>query len=289
MLGILKGTVTIESDFSPVLYMRGEDLYSPIGSWDCYLTLAEARFIERWGLGTFALANGYFWIPKSLSFPLEAEMERLYELRSSLTGLDLEILKRTASGTWGKLMEVYPDRVGKLYNPVWGCHVEAWNRLRVAEFCLRTGLSGCKTLCITVDGCLLDSPVHSFMLGTGMGLWRFSGAEKAIIASSGSVGIGSGADEDFSMGYEKMLALLSADPSATSYAMNRMSFCSLGTALSEARYCDLGQLETHTRSIIIEQAPKRYYPDNPVCGGDLLAGQYNSEPWDIEILEGVLI
>ena len=120
-----------------------------------------------------------------------------------------------------------------------------------------------------------------------MGSWQLSGKGGCVIVSSGIVGFeGKAANaNDFTLDYGKLRGLLESSPDANSYAMSKPSVCTLGKAIQERRWQDIGSDETLERAITIGYDVKRYYPETPSCGRDILTRQYSSEPVDAHLLD----
>lgn len=159
--GYCKGMVDITADFSPVIYSKTEEQnFTPKGRWETYLTKAEIDFIRQYRIGTFVIYDGWFWYPDKIVKPLEGLMRWLYEKKEGASGLEKKIIKRIASGTWGKLLEVKQDNeLGNYVNTPWGVEVESRTRLEVARFVLDNGLEE-RLLSIAVDGVLVSTEVE---------------------------------------------------------------------------------------------------------------------------------
>ena len=88
--GFCKGVVTINKSFSPILFKTPSNLFTPMGTWETYLTKDEIDFIDKWGLGEFEIENG-FW------FTLDKENYK-EPLRNMVAGLFRQKGKSTGRG-----------------------------------------------------------------------------------------------------------------------------------------------------------------------------------------------
>ena len=289
-IGLLKGEITIWSDFSPVMYdANASRVYTPKDTWETVITLDEYKFIRKWDIGDFKVEKGWFWIPERKSKILHYIIKHLNGVKESSAGIDRETAKRVANGIWGKVGEYHADKkeFGPMYNPVWVSLVESRNKLQVADMCMRAKQIGIEPLHIAVDGVITDKPLPDDWLGTGLGSWHLNTHGKCLIVSSGIVGIeGKGSSEqDFTISYDRLSGLILGGLSADKYIMSKKSFISLGRAVNEDKWDMVGDSVLLDRTISVTGEYKRYYPVEPVCGSDLLEHQYKSEAWPVEILQ----
>lgn len=293
ILGFLRGWVSINTQPSPIMYEKetytAPEYYTPTGRWYCYLTQAETDFIQLHQLGSFELIDGWWFVPnKQCPTPIAQIMQDLHNRKELSSGLCKDIIKKIMVGCYGKTLESWSDRFGTLFNPVWGATVETNTRLKVAEFCLQAQASGCNPLHISVDGVLLDAPI-SIPINNELGSWKSSGQAPLIIVSSGTVGFDDSrqTNDNFSLSYNKLRSLISSSPDSSEYKLARPSIVSIPVALSQNAWDKLGDVYGLERSINIQGENKRYYPEAPDTGRELLERAYDSEPWDSYLLEEV--
>lgn len=290
ILGVLRGWVDITSSFSPIMYEKERinqlEYYTPTGRWYTYITQAEADIIYDYNLGSFKLDEGWWFVPfEWCEYPMRKIMNNLHELKEKSSGLQKSIIKSIMVGCYGKTLESWSDRFGELFNPCWGTMVETNTRIKVFKLCDLAIRRGCQPLHISVDGVLLDKSLE-LASSNGLGAWKYSGAAPLIIASSGAVGFGNKQVEDnFALDYYKMRSLISDSPDSSCYKMKRPSLVSIPVAVEYNRWDKLGEVYDIERSIDIQGENKRYYPEAPTTGRELLAGAYSSEPWEVYLLE----
>jgi hypothetical protein len=96
---------------------------------------------------------------------------------------------------------------------------------------------------------------------------------------------GKGGNEEFALSYDWLKGMMQVYPEQSEYEMVKWGFVSLAKALSEGKWGKLGELEQVTRTVRVGEDQKRMYVDGPKCGGDVLGGQYTSQPWSSSIVE----
>lgn len=297
ILGVLRGKVSISHSLSPIMYEKqdsseSERYYTPNGSWYCYITQAEQDFIKHNGIGSFELKEGWWWTPtvSEIRHPFKDVMQYLYENKEKATGIRKEVYKRIMTGCYGKMLESWTDRFGKLFNPVWGTMAETNTRLKVAQFCLKALELGCNPIHVAVDGVLLDFPVPQVpYLGTKLGDWKMSGQSPLIVVSSGILGFGDGKgyEDSFALDYPKLDSIIQSAPNEAQYKITRPSLVSIPMAVQQNKWLELGTIYELERTIDVASEHKRYYPVMPSCGKELMSHVYESEPWDSYLLEEV--
>lgn len=294
--GFAKGIISIDAPFHPFIVNRGDLSHTPVGSWECYLTLQEIDFLRVNKLGKFDVESCWYWTNgytvEKVSKPFEAIVNKLWTTRQSQdviesleADLTLRLIKRILAGIWGKMLELRGTEdnmeFGDRFNPVYGAIVEANNRLKVAQVCLDNRII---PLSVAVDGVVVDKPLK-VASSNELGQWRLTHQGKCIIVSSGIIGVeGKGADEEFSISYDWLAEALGNKPEQSAYTMDKIAPVTLARALSTDGWDKLGDLVKSTRTVYIGGETKRCYVDEPRCGGDILSKVYNSSPWDISML-----
>lgn len=287
--GYCKGKVTINAPFSPVMHTKtgtGFDSlnYTPVGTWETYLTKREIEFIQKWQLGSFEIEDGWWWVTTTQKQILKGTVNWLHLQKESVTGLSREVIKRVMAGIYGKFLEVRGrDTLGAGFNPVYGAEVETNTRLKVAELVLQNREN---VIHIAVDGVLLSKPVQLNLNGNGnrIGEWRLSYCAPCIVTGTGVAAIkGKEGTNDFSLSYDWLLEQIRQHPELNEYKTSKMSPVTLAVALNR-NWEKLGQLHEVVRTVDVGGEMKRCYLKRPKCGQDLLNRQYGSEPWDISMV-----
>jgi len=294
--GFAKGILTVTAPFHPFIVNTGDMSFTPLGAREEVLTLHQVDFLRQKGLGSFKVSDCLYWTnryPEQTPKPFEVTVRRLCEASKGADPATKDVIRRILAGMWGYMLQLKgtEDDVefGENFNPVYGAIVETENSLAVAGACLDNNVV---PLSIAVDGIVTDKPLHlsadsahPLDIGTNPGQWRLTHLGRAIIVSSGVVGIeGKGGDEDFSITYEWLRKVMEDNPEQTEYQMEKIAPVTLAKAMSGDSWDKLGQLERSTRTVYIGSESKRCYLNAPKTGGDILNNVYGSEPWDITMV-----
>jgi hypothetical protein len=283
--GYCDGIVTIDSGFSPILFSKdNEQHFTPVGTWNTFLTKEEIDFIREYKIGSFEIADGWWWIPEDeLVYPLEDMIGWLYEQKEMRSGLERDVVKRIIAGIWGKFLEARGEKIGKYFNPVWGAEVESRTRLATAKFVLDNKLED-DLLHVAVDGVLTSRPVE-LVDNSKMGDWKLSTTGACFVVSSGVVAIdGKNGVGDFTLRYDWLMDKILDKPDAGEYIMTKPSVVTLGKARVTNHLDQIGQMTDITKAVDVEYELKRSYPEYPKTGRELLRNKYKSIPWDISVI-----
>jgi len=280
--GFLKGVVTIYDGIkiSPIFYDDGVTRSQRTGSWETYITLHDYRFIKKWGIGDFKIEDGYFIKFTAPVYPLEIPLKRLFNQRGQ-GGLVNSIAKRisTACG-YGKFLEKHDDgTVGHYYNPPYASMVNSMANIQVAEFIYNNKLQD-DVVHIGVDSVVSTKEAK---LGdqnrVGMGQWRLSGIGPVLVLSSGRVYHGNKKPQG--LNYDQILELIGKHPRQSYYTANLKRRQTLEESIQLGDLNGLGKMKLTTSSFdlnLIRASADREWAKFPQTGGQLLNGQYMSEP-----------
>lgn len=159
--GYCRGYVTInkECTIHPIIYINEDnELSTPTGSWETYLTQAEINFIYKWKIGSFELIDGWWGIPAEKKYPLYAPIQELLALKAHENPVVSRIAKRMANAVfYGKFGEQRKKGFGPQFNSCWFAEISSQARLEVADFIYRNRLVK-NVIHVSVDGVLLDKP-----------------------------------------------------------------------------------------------------------------------------------
>jgi len=295
--GFAHGYITTQAPLHPFIYSTGGEggNFTPVGSWETYLTLNELDFMTEYKLGEFEFIDGWWWYPTGKSFkgelvtdkmnqPMKGIVNYIFQKRLNATPLANKLLKRMASGLWGRTLSKAGGEYAKTFMPVWGSPVEANTRIEVVRFCLDNNIT---PLSIAVDGVVcqnFDGTKVKIPKEKQLGQWRISHQGSCLVISSGLVGmeqkLGQG---DFGVTYQWLIDHISQNPSGNEYSMEKIICNTLGRSLN-LNFDKLGTLEISKKTIHIGHENKRLYWENPTCGNELLNNQYVSEPLDVSMI-----
>jgi len=169
--GVVRGEITVNSEYTPILWWDGEKHINKTGTWTDYFTTDIINFIERRKLGTFKMDDGWFLNPQTNAKPLEVPLTRLFSYR----GINEDIKrwsKAMSVGVYGKFCEEHDDgSYGKFFNPIYAAMITSRCRLKVAEFIFGRKLQG-NVISVLVDGVKLNKKITvPAFSDSGMGQW----------------------------------------------------------------------------------------------------------------------
>jgi len=279
--GFLHGTITINDDVkvSPIM-TRLEDgrLFNPVGTWDTFLTVDEAKFVERYGIGSFRLKEGWFLKFKHGFSPLEELIEMLYTQRSRCDPILNTFLKRVPSGVVGKMHEHHDDvGLGVYFNPIYHAIITATVRLKVAQLIYENQAQDA-VVRINTDGLLVDRPLW-IAKGRGLGKWRQINSQPVIVLSPELVFTGD--KHPNGMNYEILSKLIAIHPRSSLYETKLPKRVTLAEAVRDNDLDSLGTTTTRTSRLdllILAQNQIRNFPKFPRNGAALMGSKFESEP-----------
>jgi len=294
VLGYADCSVTVTDTFSPIFLtaIRGETQYdrhnyTPTGTWRRCLTKAQIDFVLM-NHGKVEIHDGWWWVPRKWFYPRNVEypfmeiVNSLYKHREAAIGLRKDVIKRIMTGLYGLSLQVKGNMFGPLFNPAMGAEVENNTKLYIVEWCQKNRLV---PLHIAVDGVITDKQLPDVPKVPGD--MHLSHKGNALIVGSGVAAMqGKWNGHDFSINYDDLMAQIKGDPTAKVYTQTKISPVTIGKFLQSPEMWDnLGGLYELHKTMDIDYEDKRFYPESPSCGGDLLTHKYDSVPWDASMLQ----
>jgi hypothetical protein len=176
---ILKGKVTITSDFSPIVDMNGVPYK---GTKEDYITKDQWAMINVFKLGHFEMQDG--WLMKFYTYeqPYFELMNDLYNARGE-SGLDRLIPKLISTGIYGRMAQEYSNRYGDYFNPILATMTTTRMSMKLGKMIISNNLQP-NVISVTVDGALLDKK-PDIQTGISLGEWRVSEQLKSLVISRG--------------------------------------------------------------------------------------------------------
>lgn len=244
---ILKGRVTITSDFSPIVDSNGVPYK---GSKIDYITKDTWAIINILKLGHFEMEDGWFIKFTTQDKPYFELMNDLYDVRGE-SGLDRLIPKLISTGIYGRMAQEYDNRYGDYFNPILATMTTTRMSLRLGKLLIDNNLQP-NVISVTVDGALLDKqPV--IQTGNKLGDWRVSEKLNALVMSRGFQWCADKHPNNYY--YEDMMQAINAKPNGNFYN---------GILLNN-------DLKTN-----------RQFDSFPRTGKQLLENKYNSKPMEVK-------
>lgn len=283
--GLLKGKVTINEGVkcSPICYETPEgQTINPVGcSWDDIITLPEARFIYRWGIGAFELDYGYFWTQNAPVKPFEATMQRIFDHRLQ-GGLVKKLAKRIGASAWSKCIQKAGNGES-YYSPLLALQVKTNCRMKVADFIYKHGLQA-SVIHIGTDGLRATKRVE-IPNWVGMGLWKENQPDPCIILSPGR--IYTPTHKPGGLYYDDIITMVKKAPQDTYYATKLSRPITLGEAVELGNLKKVGEIGEFQTSIDLMTARGEQdmsFPTYPAMGKELLDNKCYGEA--VSIKEG---
>jgi len=274
--GLAYGKMNIRSNISPMtLVAKDGSIFNPKGSWSSYFTLPEIKFVRNFDIGSFTPSEGWFWIPTRKVNKLHWTVWKFFRERTKSPALN-GFLKRAIAGIAGKFLETFSDEgFGKLFNPVYGAHIQASVRCAVGEFILRNNLSD-GLLAVSTDGVLCTKKIE-LPVDDRMGSWRLDGEGSALIAASSLVWFGKKCPNQIS--FQQAVDLIQSHPRAYEWHLKKKRRITLGDIASNMGNLDrLGKEMTIGTGFSLQQEHDRDFALLPINGAELLRNTYESKP-----------
>lgn len=146
--GILQGKLEVDALISPLVDERGRNL---VGEFEnAVITTDDLQCLDRWKLGTFKPASGWYITLKKDVKLFDYIMRRLYDYRGGNPTRDA-LAKAMSVSVWGKFLEMHGEDFGDYFNGIYACMVTSKVRARVCDFIYENELQ--KDVAeVTVDG-----------------------------------------------------------------------------------------------------------------------------------------
>lgn len=279
-LGVADGILKTEADLHPFMIDINGVKMTPKGIFPNTLTLFDIKFMRDYQLGSFNIIDGWYWIPQKTQYEIyRGAMLWLWGQKTNAEEMKRQIVQRIYSSLTGKQIEgLESGKLGKMFNPFIPAHVEAASRIHVIKTCLDYKVS---PIAITGDGFVSENEVVGLRCGNEMGGWKMKQHGNCLSIGSNVILFQEGKHAD---DYETLMMQIKDNPKKDTYAKMWFSPVTLPVALQQ-KWDDLGNLHRLDRQFSVNSESKRLYPTKPKNCGDLIKKQYDSLPWNYDILE----
>lgn len=279
--GYVKGLVTIKDNVfvHPITHTDEQgDVYTPTGTWQTVLTKCEIDFINKWGIGSFEIEDGWWAVPTAdnLKHPFAGAVDSLLRYKGR-GGLMASLAKRMATGIYGKMGEERENDIAPYFNPVYFAEISTQARLKVAEWLYNHKIGpgdneGYQSLLhISVDGVLLDKKVSINKDKE----WKLEQVSPALIISSGLTYLLGKKPAGLYLG--DVLRMIKEHPGESIYRTTLIRRATLGESVDNLD--NLGkQKEFWTGFNLLTIRHDRDFEGSPKTGRQLLNKQYKSRP-----------
>lgn len=303
--GLLRGKIHINKGcFCPLLTARQDGhFYAPSGDWSGYVTLDEVRFIERWGLGTFKLQDGWFITYRSYDRPYAETMNTVYQWRQ-LGRIQKHISKRISVMWIGAQRQIVGRHTD---NPEFGrdddlvshALITSKSRMWIANQIMNYGVKESEIVSFEVDGFRLTRklPLPKLDLRRWnsesldlppMGTLREEGAPALVTLSPTRIYTLDKNPGGQGVTIKRLLAAINESPDSSLYewTTKRMIQPSELFTNENAKVGEMYDYPTHIDlqplgNLRLEQ--NRLYGKLPTTGGELLSHKYSSQPIELTL------
>ncbi len=207
--GVCKGVVTITADKSPIMNPESKPKK---GTWSDYLTTEQWAYINHFKQGKFVMEDGWFVKFHSTLKPFEKIMTELFTMREQ-GGVIATFAKAVSVGLGGRFSQLYAERIGDYYNPIYALQTISRMPLKVGKFIEENQMWN-DVISVTVDGVLASKyvPLDNKRI---MGNWRVSESIPALVMSMGYQFVGDKKPQNIT--YEDMIKEILAHPNKQTY------------------------------------------------------------------------
>lgn len=282
--GYVKCIVEVpETYVSWVGYMNKiDDNFTPFGKFPVTLTLNGLRNLPE---GTkVKVIDGWYFIPWEIRAVFRDAFEDLFKIKekSDEGSLRRHLVKVLIASLHGKFRQTLYDgdadetRMGRLFMPPYAAEIMTNARLHIYEVVRQIPpefLIGIHT------DCIYSSEELEMKLGRRAGGWDLRGTYPFLVIGLNHAEKGEG-------WFTNQIRL---NPEATEYMdyrTPRNAPVSLGEAIEGDEFEKAGVFERYERKVdIVHQVYKRFWPNTPLCGGDLLNNTYDSKMLNVILTE----
>ena len=284
--GFVRGSFRIYPDgdhahCSPIITTVVNDLQGcPVGCLpeDIY-SLDEVRTVERYGIGEFCFADGWFLKPLSgvrMRFPFRNIMTHLYEQRS-ISDLASSISKGIGNQIIGKLIQKR-DSDNSIRNEIYHALITCGARCEITKFLIDNNIKASEIVAVQTDGVRVTRELPP-LSHTGLGSWHCNGDFPTIVVSPRKVYCGD--KKPYRITYSDIMDMVGEHPSLERYSKKVQRHITLLQAKAMGDVYKVGEYAVAPARFDVlglEREQCRVFKKLPRTGSALVNGQYGSEP-----------
>ncbi len=288
--GFLRGSFKIYPDgkyahCSPIIANIINDLPgNPVGNLppDTY-TLDEVRTVEMYGIGEFAMQDGWFMKPAGSvrpRLPFKDMMNNLYQLRA-MSPLASSIAKGIGNQLIGWLIR-RAEIAGSIKNEIYHALITAGARCEITKFLVENDVQADEVVSVQTDGVRITKDIPHPRT-SGLGAWRCNGDYPTIVMSPRKVYCRD--KRPYRITYDDILNMVSEKPGADRYAKSVPRHTTLEQAKEMGdvyRVGEYGSVPAGVDILGMKHEQNRVFKQLPRIGSDLLNKVYKSEPVLVE-------
>jgi len=266
-------TVTVPKTYiSPLVFRNtsGADM-RPYGTWTRYWP-SQVLDWAREHKCRVTTHDAWWFIPYEKVYKFRKGVDKFFAIKRDSTSDSMEAwsAKIGLSGIYGKFLQHRDNKGGRLYNPLYAGEITSDVQLMVADACLNEPEAVIAVMSDCVNAC---APLK-LDVGRNMGQWKMSGPGTSLW-----IGPAQYEAEGRDVRFRKIpwKSLLEKNPTSAAYEVVRSSPLSLVQGVRQNRFEDVGVFrDASVKFDICKLNWRRFWPERPKCGGELLHNTYDS-------------
>jgi len=274
LYGYVRAEVMVPQTYiSPVVFRNAlDEPLRPHGSWTTYMTMQELLWAREHGVRV-KVYDGVWFIPEGEKYLFRSVIDKFFEIKRDHKSGSMESwsAKIALTGVYGKFLQHRNQVGGRLYNPIYATEITSRVRLQMAD----AALSKPDAMIGIMSDCVVSQEPLDLPIGREMGMWSRKGPD-------GSLWIGPAQYETEGLDHRfrkiPWKSLLEKNKFVSEYKIVRKGPLTLAQGIRHDRFEDVGVFLNHPMTFDIRKLNwRRFWPQRPTCGGDLLCSQYDSK------------
>jgi len=273
LYGYARAEVGVPPSYISAVCFRNalEEVMRPHGSWTAYFTMQEVAWMTLHGVRV-RIEDGWWFVPGTMQYKFKGVIDKFFEVKRDHAPGSMESwsAKIALTGIYGKFLQHRDQRGGRLYNPIYATEITSRVRLQMAD----AALSKPDAVIAIMSDCVVSQEPLDLPLGREMGQWSRKGPDSSLWIGPAQYET-EGIDRRFRKIPWKLL--LERNPLAGEYKVTRKGPLTLLQGVYQKRFDDVGVFLDQSVTFDIRKLNwRRFWPQRPSCGNDLLHDQYDS-------------
>jgi len=273
MYGRLEGVVTVpKSHISPIMFRNEQgDVLHPHGSWPTCIAMQEYDWLLEHG-GKMDVWSAQWFVPFAKVCKYEGVVNKFFAVKRNAAADSMErwSAKIALTGMYGKFLQHRGGVGGRLYNPVYASEITSQVRLMCADACMQDP----DNVIAVMSDCVTSMNALSLPLGKEIGQWSKQGPNASLWIGPVQY---EAEGQDYRFRRIPWRSLLESAPGDVEYDVVRHGPLSLVQGVVQNRFDDVGVFVDIPLTFNIRKLNwRRFWPERPKCGRDLLTRQYDS-------------
>jgi hypothetical protein len=257
---------------SPTVFVNalGEDL-RPYGTWSRFINMHRIDWLREHG-GKAEINDAWWFVPCTMIYKFKGVVDKFFKVKrqSSSDSMEGWSSKLALAGIYGKFLQHKRGVAGRLYNPVYADEITSRVCLKVADACMQNP----DAIIAVMSDCVSSISPLDLPLGGEMGEWSSKKSGESLWIGPAQYEA-EGQDDRFR--HIPWKKLLTDKPSSVDYEVVRSGPLTLLQGLELNNFAGVGVFADRSVTFNIRKLNwRRFWPERPQCGGDLLTNQYDS-------------